>query len=102
MRAARFDAARRRAAAGRNVLDAVFELCRLPPEPQLTARLLARAHRTTLLRRHVILPPDIAKEIPKNTLMSEDEWRGFVEFFFVWFFFPFCMNNRWHCGTRRA
>nr|P55933.1 RecName: Full=Probable cyclin-dependent kinases regulatory subunit [Physarum polycephalum] len=26
--------------------------------------------------RHVILPPDVAKEIPKNRLLSEGEWRG--------------------------
>ncbi|GJQ11809.1 hypothetical protein GpartN1_g3600.t1 [Galdieria partita] len=26
--------------------------------------------------RHVILPPDIAKLLPKNRLLSEAEWRG--------------------------
>lgn len=26
--------------------------------------------------RHVVLPPDIAKMLPKNRLLSETEWRG--------------------------
>ncbi|XP_024368326.1 cyclin-dependent kinases regulatory subunit 2 [Physcomitrium patens] len=26
--------------------------------------------------RHVVLPPDIAKLLPKNRLLSEAEWRG--------------------------
>ncbi|EDV27117.1 Cyclin-dependent kinases regulatory subunit [Trichoplax sp. H2] len=26
--------------------------------------------------RHVILPKDIAKKVPKDHLMTEDEWRG--------------------------
>ncbi|CAK9198673.1 unnamed protein product [Sphagnum troendelagicum] len=26
--------------------------------------------------RHVVLPPDIAKLLPKNRLLSEVEWRG--------------------------
>lgn len=26
--------------------------------------------------RHVILPPDIAKRVPKNHLMTESEWRN--------------------------
>ncbi|XP_052060377.1 cyclin-dependent kinases regulatory subunit 1-like [Mytilus californianus] len=26
--------------------------------------------------RHVILPPDIAKKVPKNHLMTESEWRN--------------------------
>lgn len=29
-----------------------------------------------LLCRHVILPPDIAKKVPKNHLMTESEWRN--------------------------
>lgn len=27
--------------------------------------------------RHVILPKEIAKELPKDQLLSESEWRGF-------------------------
>ncbi|CAM6010597.1 unnamed protein product [Sphagnum balticum] len=26
--------------------------------------------------RHVVLPPDVAKLLPKNRLLSEVEWRG--------------------------
>jgi len=26
--------------------------------------------------RHVVLPPDIAKCLPKNRLLNETEWRG--------------------------
>lgn len=26
--------------------------------------------------RHVIIPKDVAKKVPKDHLMSEDEWRG--------------------------
>ncbi|GBG68240.1 hypothetical protein CBR_g2791 [Chara braunii] len=26
--------------------------------------------------RHVVLPPDIAKHLPKNRLLSEQEWRS--------------------------
>eukprot|EP00879_Flechtneria_rotunda_P021946 GHRR01023143.1.p1 GENE.GHRR01023143.1~~GHRR01023143.1.p1 ORF type:complete len:104 (+),score=21.69 GHRR01023143.1:376-687(+) len=28
------------------------------------------------LRRHVVLPPEIAQHLPKNRLLSENEWRG--------------------------
>jgi cyclin-dependent kinase regulatory subunit CKS1 len=27
--------------------------------------------------RHVILPLELAKQIPKNTLLTESEWRGY-------------------------
>lgn len=26
--------------------------------------------------RHVVLPPEIAQHLPKNRLLSENEWRG--------------------------
>lgn len=29
-----------------------------------------------LFRRHVVLPKEMVKLVPKTHLMSEDEWRG--------------------------
>ena len=35
-----------------------------------------RCHNPSCCGRHVILPHDIARDCPKDRLLSEDEWRG--------------------------
>ena len=41
-----------------------------------TSPLLTPDPPSLLLRRHVILPKAIAKKVPKNTLLTEVEWRS--------------------------